>query len=65
MPAATRCAIPSPPISFEDGYDVRTIRELLGHADVKKTMIDTHVLQQTGGRRARSPMDTLLTGGRR
>ncbi len=28
---------------LESGYDIRTIRELLGHKDVKTTMIDTHV----------------------
>ena len=43
---------------LEDGYDIRTIHELLGHRDVKTTMIYTHVLNR-GGRRVYSPMDRL------
>lgn len=41
---------------LQSGYDIRTVQELLGHKDVKTTMIYTHVLQR-GGLAVRSPLD--------
>ena len=44
---------------LEDGYDIRTVQELLGHRDVATTMIHTHVLNR-GPAGVRSPADRML-----
>jgi site-specific recombinase XerC len=46
---------------LQDGYDIRAVQELLGHKDIKTTMVYTHGLNR-GGQGVHSPLDPLRKG---
>jgi integrase len=46
---------------LEDGYDIRTVQELLGHRDVRTTMTYLHVMNR-GALGVKSPMDPAVSG---
>jgi site-specific recombinase XerD len=50
--------LPKNPFLLKDAYDIRIVQELLGHKDLKTTMIYTHVLNK-GPAAVRSPVDNL------
>lgn len=57
-PSRTRSGVGWNPLLdlIQNGYDICTVQELLGHKDVRTTMIYTHVLRR-GGLAIRSPLD--------
>ena len=48
---------------LQSGYDIRTVQDLMGHKDIRTTMIYTHVLKK-GGMSVRSPLDESLPQGK-